>query len=434
MLNIGNHVTVKIHDITSEGDGVGRIVDEGDSRDTIVFVPYTIPREICRVEITRIKKGHLNGKIVEILEKHPARIDPPCPYFGKCPGCSLQFIDYADQLAVKVNRIKRIFEHGIGADIDSFPSMQSPEPYGYRTHMTIGVDLTGSKPAIGFTDPETMRIVDIPKCMLMPEWSHADYSRLRSTIAQHRKSLPGKFSLRIFFDHQNKTTFVVNPRGSLSREHKVPKGIQPILSEFPKPETIIRTISGVKVGLHPSSFVQANEFLMETLYTEAAKKIDRDYGGNTLELYAGNGFFSLYLAKQGRDAVAIESDRLACDNIAKTARTMISNMKSGRSKKEPTVSVIQGKAEKQARGVLDLFKPCVVVANPPRSGINKEIIEAINPCDSVKQVVMISCDAATCVRDCKGLSEAGFKAGTPTIVDMYPQTAHAEIVVELKRE
>jgi 23S rRNA (uracil1939-C5)-methyltransferase len=433
MLKIGDHVTAKIHDITSEGDGVGRIVDEGDSQNTIVFVPYTIPGEIIKAEISRIKKGHLNGKIVEILEKHPARIDPPCPYFGICPGCSLQFIDYPAQLSIKVARIKRIFEHGIGSEIASLPAIKSPKPYGYRTHMTIGIDLTSTKPEIGFTDPYSKQIVDIPKCMLMPEWSHSDISHLRNIIAQNKKSLPGKFSLRIFFDHQEQLTFVVNPRGSLSREHKVPKGIGSILSEFPKPATIIRTISGVKVGLHPSSFIQANEFLMETLYKEAAKKIDLDLGGKTLELYAGNGFFSLYLAKLARDAVAIESDRLACDNIAKTGQLLIENMKSGRSRKEPMVSVIQGKAEKQAKGVLELFKPKVVVANPPRSGINKEIIDAINSSSSVKQVVMISCDASTCIRDCRGLSESGFTVGTPTIVDMYPQTAHAEIVVDLKR-
>ena len=418
MLDIGSPVTVKIHDITSSGEGVGRIVDDGDSKDMIVFVPHTIPGEVCRAEITEVKKGHLKGKILEIPEVHPARINPPCPYFGACPGCSLQFIEYSAQLSIKVNRIKRIFEHGISAGIDSFPAIQSPQPYGYRTHMTIGVDLTRSIPAIGFTDPSTRRIIDIPECLLMPDWSRGEFKKLRTSIAKNKPSLPGKFKLRIFFDHPGKIMYVVNPRGSQSRDRRIPKGIDPILGQFPRPVMIDRTIAGVNVKFHPSSFVQANEFLMERLYQTAVEKIDPDQNGTFIDLYAGRGFFSLYLTKPGRDVVALEYDRLACDNIRKMSSR---------------VAIVQGKAEKQIHGVLQQYKPRVVVANPPRSGINRIIVDAINSCESVKQVVMISCDASTCVRDCKILMGGNFVIGTPTIVDMYPQTAHAEIVVDMGR-
>lgn len=418
MHDIGKQAVVKIHDITSSGEGVGRIVDEGDAKDMIVFVPGSIPDEVCRVEITEVKRGHLKGKIAEILEAHPSRIDPPCPYFGQCPGCSLQFIDYADQFSIKVSRIKRIFKHGLGREIKHLPEIQSPEPYGYRTHMTIGVDLSRVIPAIGFTDPSTRRIVDIPKCMLMPDWSRSYYTKLRDSIARNRTSLPDKFSLRIFFDHDGKITYVINPRGSLSRERKIPKGLEPVLREFPKPVMIDRRIAGVRIRLHPLSFVQANEFLMDKLYKTAANKIDTHQHRSFLDIYAGSGFFSLYLAKHGRDVVALEYDRLACDNIKKMSRM---------------VTVFPGKAEIQIHGALAQYQPGVVIVNPPRSGINREIVDAINKCDSVRQVVMISCDASTCVRDCKILMEGGFVVETPTIVDMYPQTALAEIVLEMVR-
>jgi tRNA/tmRNA/rRNA uracil-C5-methylase (TrmA/RlmC/RlmD family) len=130
--------------------------------------------------------------------------------------------------------------------------------------------------------------------------------------------------------------------------------------------------------------------------------------------------------------VAIESDRRACDNLVKSARDLVGARRKGRSK-EPAIHIAQGRAESIFREIVDEFAPTLVVANPPRSGLHAEVRSALGSSESIRRIVMISCDPSTCVRDMKELMSAGFVPEPAVLLDCYPQTPHMEIVLAMER-
>ena len=96
------HVGLKIEDVAFGGKGVAR--EEGKA----VFIPFTIDGERVSATITREKKQFAEGELAELLEPSPHRVEPECPYFGQCGGCSYQHISYAHQLELKARQVDQV--------------------------------------------------------------------------------------------------------------------------------------------------------------------------------------------------------------------------------------------------------------------------------------------------------------------------------------
>jgi tRNA/tmRNA/rRNA uracil-C5-methylase (TrmA/RlmC/RlmD family) len=341
-------------------------------------------------------------------------------------------MSYDAQCEAKRNRMGRILSRAIGRETQP-KFIRSPEQFGYRTHFSIGWANRGGEPLIGLTDPETRDIVDVASCMLIPDWANAGYSRLRDSLTAAAGQLPEHFRLRLFLDHEARQVYAVAPRGPKKEHRRVPSSLGSILARFPAPHTIERRVLGVTLRLHPASFVQANNYLTESLYAEGLQAAQPQGNDVVCELYSGSGFFTLALAPKVKRAVAIEADKRAVDNLAKSAEDVIRSMKRGKRKQEPDIQVAQGKAEDLAEEVMKEFKPTLVIANPPRSGLHPRVVEAVAKSEGVRRIVMISCDAATLARDVRGLMNAGFEAEEPVALDCYPQTVHVETVMALRR-
>src|SRR4051812_9526304 len=103
-INLGDSLTVTIHDIAFGGEGVGRVDD------FVVFVPFVITGETVEVEITEVKKSFGRAKLKRVVTPSPLRVQPPCPYFGACGGCQYQHISYEEQLRLKHKQIADLFE------------------------------------------------------------------------------------------------------------------------------------------------------------------------------------------------------------------------------------------------------------------------------------------------------------------------------------
>jgi 23S rRNA (uracil1939-C5)-methyltransferase len=435
-MNTGDYVQVRIDDLTSSGWGVGRAIDiegQGDSdRGLVVFVPFTIPGEIVRAKIVEVKKSHLRGEVAEITEPSPERVDPPCPYFGPCPGCSLQHMSYKAQCEAKRNRIGWILGRAIQRE--TVPKLiPSPHPFGYRTHMAITCEKRGNELAIGLTHPDTRQVVDIPACLLIPEWANRKYSHLRDLLRQSADSLPDHFKMRLFLNYDARDILISAPRGPKVSQRRVPSSLESVLKAFPAPRTVEHQIRGITIRLHPASFIQANYYLTDILYAEAMGSFKPDKNDVAVDLYSGSGYFTLALASEVKKVVAVEADKRATDNLSKSAEDLLKRTKRGKSKHEPDIEIAQGRAEEVADQVLREIRPTLVISNPPRSGMHPAVTEALASSDSVRRVVMVSCDAATCARDIKGLMKGGFEAEEPILIDCYPETAHMEIVVALSR-
>ncbi|MFH1676671.1 MAG: TRAM domain-containing protein [bacterium] len=434
-MDIGSKATIEIEDLTSTGEGVGRIESSLENdKNLVIFIPGAIPGEkiICR--ITEMQKKFGRGELIEIAKPSPYRIDPPCPFYTECIGCTLQHISYEGQVIFKKNRVERLFKKmsGENLQIDSF--VESPRQFGYRTHISVTCMIENGLPVIGFVYPPTRKVIDISSCMLIPDWANEDMHRLRENIFANRKSITGRIGFRLFFDHRNKTTYIVYPRHDHYKFFKFDLGV--FTQGFSEPRMFEDEINGVRLLFHPECFIQANYFLTPSFYAKALSELNAGADDKLVDLYAGNGYYSLALLGKIKNAYAVESDKIDCKNI-KRSHNEASEKKSTESagkKPAPKFSVICGDARTEGVKIIDSVSPTLIIANPPRTGIHSDLLETINRCDSIRRIVLVSCDPSTCTRDINLLVKGGFEAEPLTIFDCYPQTPHVETVVALFRK
>ena len=164
-------VDLKIEDIAFGGKGVGR--EQGKA----VFVPFTIEGEVVSAEIVREKKQFAEADLVAVKEPSSHRVEPACPYFGRCGGCAYQHINYEHQLAIKSRQVSDVLRRiGKLNDVPMRPIIPSPEQYHYRNRITVHVQ----DGVIGFFRRDSNRLIDIEQCPISREEVNRALAELRS--------------------------------------------------------------------------------------------------------------------------------------------------------------------------------------------------------------------------------------------------------------
>jgi len=175
-----------IHDIAFGGKGVGRA--EG----LVVFVPYTIPGETVTVEITRKKKNYAEAELVAVDHPSENRVQPECPYFGRCGGCAYQHIAYPAQLAMKAGQVEQTIRRvGKLAEVPMRPMIASPKSYAYRNRIRVHV----TEGVAGFYAADGYSLMDIEHCPIASEEVNERLAGLRArrmpdgdyTLSEQRK-------------------------------------------------------------------------------------------------------------------------------------------------------------------------------------------------------------------------------------------------------
>ncbi len=178
-------VDLKIQDVAFGGKGVGR--DNGKA----VFIPFTIDGEIVSAEIVREKKQFAEAELVDLKESSPHRVNPECPYFGRCGGCAYQHISYEHQLAIKWRQVRDVLQRiGKLKDVPMRPIVPSPEQYGYRNRITVHAE----DGVIGFFRRDSHRLIDIERCPISRDEVNRALAGLRT---QHVRD--GHYTLRAGF-------------------------------------------------------------------------------------------------------------------------------------------------------------------------------------------------------------------------------------------
>jgi 23S rRNA (uracil1939-C5)-methyltransferase len=156
-IKTGHEIDVEINDIGFGGRGVGRI--DG----VACFVPGVIEKEKVRVKIAKVKSRMMEAWLLEVLEPSPYRVEPPCPVFLKCGGCSYQHIDYPHQLQIKETQLREALRRLGGlSEPPVLPMIASPEPYGYRNRIAVHVR-DGN---VGFFAEGSNRVIPVKKCLI----------------------------------------------------------------------------------------------------------------------------------------------------------------------------------------------------------------------------------------------------------------------------
>ena len=449
MLTKNEIYEAQIVDYTSEGQGIAKV--DGCA----VFVPNAIVGETCRIRIEKAAKTWAAGKIVEILEKSPHRVNRACPVAKLCGGCDFWHMDYEEETRLKAERVKQCLNRIGGETLSEMPILAAPTCRGYRNKAQYPVSSKKGKAFAGFFRAGTHDVVENKRCLILPEETDRVKDAVMDYVNQFRVSVYDEVAHTGLLRHiyvrrgavsgQILVCLVINgraipkPEALISRLEKIPSFTTLVLSVNTKkgnavlgdefitlhgPGYIEDTLCGLTFRLSPRSFYQVNHHQAQRLYEAAITQAEITKNDTVLDLYCGVGTITLAMAKAAGKVIGVEVIPQAVEDARDNAR------RNGIENAE----FFCGDAGEAA---LALEKhgihADVVVVDPPRKGLNADAIEALHRF-APRRIVYVSCDPATLARDVALLKEKGYRVKNAQAADLFPRCSHVESIVCLTHE
>ena len=359
-------VDLKITDVAFGGKGVAR--ENGKA----VFIPFTIERELVSAKITREKKQFAEAEVVDLRQRSRYRVDPPCPYFGRCGGCAYQHIDYAHQLEIKTRQVRDVLKRiGKLDDVPMRPIIPSPLAYAYRNRVTVHA----ANGVIGYFQRESNRLIDVEHCSIAMEEVNRELADLRS--------------------------------------HDVPDGHYTLRARS-GPRVFSQTNDGVANALR--------DLIVQLMLSNQELLVDA---------FCGAGFFAKALIGKFQRIVGIDWDRFAIA-AAKEDATEKETYIAG-DVEEELVGAAHRTARGRLGSIAPTLNPdkTALLVDPPAVGLSARLRKTIVDL-APATLIYVSCNPATLARDLAQL-HSRFKIESVTPLDMFPQTAEIEVVAQLQR-
>ena len=449
MLEKGKIYEAVITDYTSEGQGVAKI--EGCA----VFIPNAIVGEKVLVRIEKAQKTWAAGKITELLEKSPHRVNRECPVAKLCGGCDFWHMDYAEETRMKADRVRQALNRIGGESLEELLILSAPVCHSYRNKAQYPVASKKGRVYAGFFKAGTHQVVENERCLILPEESdkvkkividYVNHYRISAYDEEAHKGL-----LRHIYVRQGAVSkqvlvcLVVNGRklphteDLVKRLKTIPGFTSLVLSVNTKkgntilgdefitlygPGYIEDTLCGLNFRLSARSFYQVNHHQAQRLYDAAIAQAEITKDDMVLDLYCGVGTITLCMAKAAGKVIGVEVIPQAVEDAKDNAkRNGIENAEFFCGDAGEAALALE------AKGV----KADVVVVDPPRKGLNADAIEALARF-APRRIVYVSCDPATLARDVALLKERGYSVKNAMAADLFPRCAHVESIVCFTRK
>jgi 23S rRNA (uracil1939-C5)-methyltransferase len=385
-------VLVTINDTAYGGSGVGRL-ESGKA----VFVPFTVTGDVVKIDLIEDKGSFAIGELREIVTPSEHRVKPHCKYHSICGGCHFGHISYDYQLEIKKDIVKNAFR--------KYPhklpelNVVNDNPLGYRIRATVRA-LNGQ---VGFFRNNSNEFVPVESCpVIKPEL----YAKVSAFVA--REPSEKLYSMPVIENPAGEAIIMVSPPPRGEGVQRTGEGIAGIhcgkvygVSYLP-----YQTAAG-EIPVSYGGFFQANRYLIDEFQSYAAGLA----GGRVLELYAGSGFFTAAMMKNGCAVNALEMNSTAVELAKRYGYPVAAGDASDISK------------------IKDFYN--TIFVDPPREGVARRTLADIltlNP----ERVVYVSCNPMTLARDLSRLSDR-YKITEWTLFDMFPHTYHVETVVLLQK-
>lgn len=454
---------LRIDDIGSEGNGIGRINGE-----FVVFVPKTVPGDIVKAKIRKTRKNYSEARLLEITKDSEYRVMPECRYFGTCNGCKLQNVDYDFQLSTKRNIVKNSFERiGGFSGIDIPDVIGSENVYFYRNKLEFSFsgdrwlteeDMNNENAdrsfALGYHIPGSYdKIIDIYDCRLQSEVSNRILNLTREFFKTRNISVystkTGEGFLRYLVIRQSAKTndLMVNLITFENDRELIEEYSESLREDVPEVTTLINSVSTSKaqvaqfeisntifgkgfieekIGnyrfkIMPGTFFQTNSIQCEKLFQKVVEFAKFEKSENVLDLYCGCGAISLYISGYVNRVYGVE---LSNDSIEMAKENAELNGVNNCEFEVYDVKDFLGQINNKADKHWDTF-----ILDPPRSGIHPKVAEYILEYEP-KKIIYVSCNPGTQARDLMMLSSK-YEITDIQPVDMFPHTFHIENVVRL---
>ena len=444
-LEKGSVYTAVIDGYSSEGLGIARV------NGAVVFVPHAVRGEEIDLRITKVMKTSCAGEIVKIHNPSPERMEPECPYAGKCGGCAYRHLTYPEELWAKRQRVQDALTRigGLDLTVEEILGAKNPEHYRNKSQYPVGAD--GS---IGFFQARTHKVVTIRRCLIQTEAADRTAQAVGEWMRRYKisaydettgKGLVRHVCVRVNRKGESLCCVVVNGN-KVPREPElaayvttaVPHTVGVLLNSNTRRGNVVLgdkyrtlfgrnylmdTLCGLEFKLSMPSFYQVNRDQAEVLYGKALEFAGLTGNETVLDLYCGIGTITLCLAKAAKRVIGAEIVPPAIRDAKENAlRNHIENAE----------FFCGDAADIAAKLESDGLRPDVVTVDPPRKGLAPEVIASVAAMGPEK-VVYVSCDPATLGRDVKIFREFGYEAKRAAAVDMFPGTAHVETVVLLSK-
>ena len=430
---------------SAEGLGVARIDGQ------VVFVHGGVRGETCDVLILKVLKNAAYGKVVALPLPSPRRIEPDCPYYSRCGGCDFRHVDYGEELWAKRQRVQDALTRLGGCDAAVEEILGAAETARYRNKAQYEISPAGE---IGFFRRRTHQVVDAARCLLQQEPADAAAQAVREYVRtcgvsgydeatgagllRHlfvRTSCRGESLICLFVNgeslpHEEELTALLRRAvpgavGILLGVHRA-KG-NAVLGESYRTlwgaDTLEDTLCGLTFRLSVPSFYQVNHDQAQRLYEKTLEFAGLTGRETVLDLYCGAGTITQVLARQAKEAVGAEIVPQAVEDARRSARR--NGVENVRFFCGDAAAVA---ADFAARGQ----RPDVVCVDPPRKGLEAQVIDAVAQM-APQRVVYVSCDPATLGRDAARFAARGYTVTRAVAVDLFPRTRHVETVVLMSR-
>lgn len=425
--------TAHIVNLSHDGKGVARINGKA------TFIPGALPDEEVEFQYTRVKKDFDEGKLLAIKVPSPLRVEPKCPHYAMCGGCSLQHMSEEEQIHFKQEQLLDLLTRfGHTSPQTILPPLVSKH-WNYRNKARLSVRFVEKKQMamVGFRERNNPRyITEITQCPVLNAKLDADIIPLRTLIdAMEDKHCIAQIEVaagdnEIGLIFRNLTPLSTNDELKIKQfaeqfNYKIflqPGGPDTVHCFYPENASDYLTYQlpdfGITFQFHPTDFTQVNAELNRKMVNLALELMNLKSDDLVLDLFCGLGNFSLPMAKKCAKVIGVEGSKTMVDRAYMNAKAnQLDNADFYAANLDDVVEVnnlVQQRFNK-------------VLIDPPRSGALEIVkqIDAINP----ERIVYVSCNPVTLARDTDILvNQKGYVLIKAGVMDMFPHTAHVESI------
>ncbi len=453
-------VQVEFHALAAGGEAVGRDVGQDvghDNAGKTVFAPFAAPGDLAWVELREEKVAFARGFIQQIDRVSARRVEPPCPQFRpeapsrSCGGCSWQHVDLDAQRQAKREIVQNALDR-IGGQSVEVEATRGGSGYNYRNKADFVIGRAQKEALIGFFATSSHDLIDAQVCPIQNPKNEEILRAAREILletphlafdAHSGRGAWRRLVARVSSEGESLATLVLQNEAMVSSDqirqiaHKLRDRLPHlvgVLAATPRaePKTIwgrdylVEKVNGLNFRVSGTAFWQVNTEISPHLALAALELSQVQRGEKALDLFCGAGFFALHLARAGAEVMGIEANRGAIKDAIWNLQ-LNSNLHPKSGVPEITLNA-KFRAGDAARGLQGFNKGDFdfVLLDPPRAGA-RECIDGLIKI-APKRIVYISCDPATLARDAKILTSRGYHMSRAIPFDLFPQTAHVEVV------
>ncbi|MEZ4669777.1 MAG: RsmD family RNA methyltransferase [Anaerolineae bacterium] len=386
----------------------------------VVFVPYTIPGERVQARVVSQKGRALFAQGVTLLEASADRVFPACPHFGpgQCGACHWQHISYEAQLLLKQDVLADQLERIGGLeDAQVFPVIPCPEVWGYNHHMTLQ---TGKDGQLGFA-AANHAVYPVSICHVL----HPDLLEIKAALDIEQIAGLESLTLQRSTDGSCMAIMQMTNDEAPELELDFPLSINLRLADGETANLLGDYFSTYQIGgrafrVTAGCFIRPNLSQMDNLIGTVMHALALTGRENVLELYAGVGVFTAFIAPQASAVTLVEDDSRAVDdadlNLADYGN----------------IDIVEGLVEDVLPELDSAASFDVALLDPDEDGLSVAVVDSLAAL-AIPRLVYVSSNPATLARDAKRLRAHGYHFSSAQPLDLAPQTYQIDTVAVLQR-